>query len=283
MEIGIGLPAAISGVEGDALLEWARAAEQRGFSTVGTLDRLVYDNYDSLTTLAAAAAVTSTIRLTTSIVLGPLHSNHALFAKQAATLDRLSGGRLVLGIAVGGRPDDYAESGIDFHRRGRDLDALLTRALAIWQDAAPDIGPATTDMGPTVILGGNAPAAFARMARFGIGWIAGGGGPDAFRDGAATARQAWADAGREGSPRLLGLAYFSLGRDAEAHAERYLKHYYAFAGPYADRVAAGALTTPEDVRERIVQMTDAGCDELIIFPCSAGLDQVELLAGASLK
>lgn len=283
MEIGIGLPAAISGVDGDTLLEWARAAEQRGFSTLGTLDRLVYDNYDSLTTLAAAAAVTSTIRLTTSILLGPLHSNHALFAKQAATLDRLSGGRLVLGIAVGGRPDDYSESGLDFSRRGRDLDALLTRAQTIWENGKAGIGPPTTDLGPTVLVGGNAPAAFRRMAEFGRGWISGGGGPDAFRDGASAARKTWADAGREGSPRLLALAYFALGKDGDAKAERYLKHYYAFAGPYAERVAAGALTSAEAVRERIVQMTDAGCDELLMFPCSAGLDQVELLAEASLK
>jgi alkanesulfonate monooxygenase SsuD/methylene tetrahydromethanopterin reductase-like flavin-dependent oxidoreductase (luciferase family) len=283
MEIGIGLPGAISGVDGRTLIEWARNAEQRGFSTLGIIDRLVYDNYEPLATLAAAGAVTDRIRLTTSILLGPLRTNHALFAKQAATIDRLSGGRLVLGIAVGGREDDFTESRIDFHQRGRDLEALLRRATSIWRNGVAGIGPATTRGHPTVIIGGNSPASLRRMATYGAGWIAGGGGTDAFRDGASAAREAWADAGREGSPRLLSLAYFSLGHDAGAKADRYLKHYYAFAGPYAERVAAGALRTPAAVRERISEMADAGCDELILFPCSSELDQVELLADVSLK
>ena len=154
MEIGIGLPAAVPGVDGETLVEWARRAERRGFSTLGTIDRLVYDNYEPLATLAAAAAVTSTIRLTTSILLGPLRSNHALFAKQAATIDRLSNGRLVVGIAVGGREDDYTASELDFHRRGRELDALLARATSIWRDPQADIGPATTGSGPRLVLGG---------------------------------------------------------------------------------------------------------------------------------
>jgi alkanesulfonate monooxygenase SsuD/methylene tetrahydromethanopterin reductase-like flavin-dependent oxidoreductase (luciferase family) len=122
-----------------------------------------------------------------------------------------------------------------------------------------------------------------RMARYGAGWIAGGGGPDAFRRGAAAAREAWDDAGRDGAPRLLGLAYFALGADGPDDAREYLGDYYAFAGPYADRVAAGALTSEGAVRERIAQMSEVGCDELILFPCSADPDQVELLADASLK
>jgi alkanesulfonate monooxygenase SsuD/methylene tetrahydromethanopterin reductase-like flavin-dependent oxidoreductase (luciferase family) len=283
MEIGIGLPAAVPGVDGETLVEWARRAERRGFSTLGTIDRLVYDNYEPLATLAAAAAVTSTIRLTTSILLGPLRSNHALFAKQAATIDRLSNGRLVVGIAVGGREDDYTASELDFHRRGRELDALLARATSIWRDPQADIGPATTCSGPRLVLGGSAPAVLRRMARYGDGWILGAGGADAFREGASAARQAWDEAGRDGAPRLLALGYFALGDGAADHARDYLGHYYAFAGPYAERVAAGALTTPDAVRERIAQMSDAGCDELILFPCSADSNQVELLADASLK
>lgn len=283
MEIGVGLPAAIAGVDAEALLEWARRGESRGFSTLGVLDRLVYGNYEPLATLAAAAAVTQRIRLTTSILLGPLHSNHALFAKQAATIDRLANGRLVLGIAVGGREDDFAESGVDFHQRGRELDALLERSLSVWRNGSAGIGPAVTGTGPQVLLGGTAPAAMRRMARFGAGWVMGGGGPDAFREGAAAARAAWEKAGRDGAPRLLSLGYFALGPDGATHARDYLGDYYAFAGPYAERVAAAAMTTEEAVRERIEQMSDAGCDELILFPCNADPDQVELLADASLK
>ena len=121
MEIGIGLPAAIAGVEGQTLLDWARRAEVRGFSTLAAIDRVAYGNYEPLVALAAAAAVTERIRLTTSILLAPVRSNHTLFAKQAASVDRLSNGRLVLGVGVGRREDDYTECGLDFHARGREL------------------------------------------------------------------------------------------------------------------------------------------------------------------
>ncbi len=282
MDIGIGLPGTIAGVEGPTVLEWARRGEARGFSTLGALDRIVYGNYDPLTQLAAAAAVTERIRLTTSILIAPLHSNHALFAKQTAGLDRLSGGRLVLALAVGGREDDYVESGIDFSRRGAEMDRLLDRARAVWGgESDPAIGPAPARAGgPQLVFGGQAPAAMRRMAKHGTGWIAGGGGPDLFKQGAAAAREAWAAAGREGKPRLLGLGYFSLGEGAEQAAQSYLRDYYAFAGPYAERVAAGALTSAEQVAERVRGMDDAGCDELILFPCRPDAGQVDLLAEA---
>lgn len=94
------------------MVECARRAEEANLSTVGTIGRLVYPNYDDLIDLAAAAAVTERIRLASSILIAPLHANTALLAKQAASLDRLSGGRLVLGVGLGGRNDDYVASGL---------------------------------------------------------------------------------------------------------------------------------------------------------------------------
>ena len=122
MDIGIGLPTTIPGTEGRTLVDWARHAEEAGFSTLGTIGRLVYPNYEELIALSAAAAVTSRIRLTTSVLLAPLYTNFALLAKQAASLDRLSGGRLVLGMGLGGRDDDFAASGVSTQGRGRRLD-----------------------------------------------------------------------------------------------------------------------------------------------------------------
>jgi alkanesulfonate monooxygenase SsuD/methylene tetrahydromethanopterin reductase-like flavin-dependent oxidoreductase (luciferase family) len=163
LKIGIALPTALAGVDGPTLLEWSRRAESLGFSTLAVPDRLVYDSFDPLTALTAAAAVTARISLATSVLLAPLHTNHAGFAKQVASLDRLAGGRLVLGLGTGPREDDFAASGVDFRRRGADLDRLLDRAATIWRDSALGIGPApATPGGPPLLFGGFVPAAFRR-------------------------------------------------------------------------------------------------------------------------
>ena len=279
MEIGIGLPATIPGVEGTALLEWARRADAGGFSTLGVVDRLAYPNYEPLIALTAAAAVTTRIRLTTSILLAPLRSNAALFAKQAASLDRLSGGRLVLGLAPGGREDDYRQSGLEFDLRGAELDDLLERVTTIWRDDPPPVGPAPAQPGgPPLVFGGTSHAAYRRMARYGAGWIAGGGGPELFEAGADRAREVWQARGRPGAPRLLALAYFALGPGARDAADRYLHHYYAFLGPIVDQIAAGALVDASQIEDQVEAFAAAGCDELILLPCDPDPAQVDLLA-----
>ncbi len=96
----------------------ARRADAAPFSTLGLLDRLVFDNPEPLVTLAALAGATSRIRLQAEVLIAPQH-NTALLAKQTATLDRLSGGRFTLGIGIGGREDDCRAAGIDLRRRGR--------------------------------------------------------------------------------------------------------------------------------------------------------------------
>src|SRR4051812_44157410 len=143
MDVGIGLPNAVRGVDRSGIVDWARRAEEAGFSSLGTIDRIAYPNFESLISLAAAAAVTEKIRLVTDILIEPLRTNTALFAKQAATIDQLSGGRLVLGLAVGGREDDYTESKVDFHTRGKAFDAHLAELNDIWAGGT-SVGPETT-------------------------------------------------------------------------------------------------------------------------------------------
>jgi alkanesulfonate monooxygenase SsuD/methylene tetrahydromethanopterin reductase-like flavin-dependent oxidoreductase (luciferase family) len=281
MDVGIGLPATISGVEGGQLIEWAKRAEARGFSSLGTIDRIVYGNYEPLIALAAAAAVTERIRLTTAILIAPYRGSAAVVAKQAASLDRLSGGRFTLGAAVGGREDDYEAAGVDFHRRGRKFDDMLATWKRVWDgDSFGFAGPIGPSGRPKLVIGGTAPAAFRRAATYGDGWIAGGGGPDAFAQGAEQMRAAWREAGRDGEPALISLAYYALGDRAQDAANAYLKDYYGFLGEIADMIAASAATDADTVRQYVQAFTDAGCDELIMFPCDPHPDQVDLLAEA---
>ena len=285
MDIGIGLPNTIPGTEGQELIDWARLAEDSGFSTLGTIGRLVYPTYDELIALTAAAAVTSRIRLTTSVLLGPLHTNTALLAKQASSLDRISAGRLVLGIALGGRDDDYSVSGVPTQGKGRRLDEQLAEMKEIWSGKSYGVGGAigpkpVRDGGPELILGGSTQAGFERVARLADGWIMGGGTPDMFAQAAEAVDAAWQNAGRPGRPRKLSLAYFALGPDARAQADAYLLRYYGFLGDMARQIAASAAISAEMVTAYAAAFESSGCDELIFIPTASHPDQVRLLAEA---
>jgi len=283
MDVGIGLPATIPGVQREHVLDWARRAEARGFSSLGTIDRIVYGNYEPLIALAAAAAVTERIRLATTILIAPYRANAALLAKQAATVDHLSGGRLVLGMAVGGREDDYEASGVPFNTRGRRFDAMLEEMQRVWDGEqfgdAGGIGPQPPRGRPTVVMGGSVDAAYRRSAQY-DGWIMGGGTPDMFREGAEQLGSAWRAAGRDGVPQTMALAYFALGDRARDAAETYLLDYYGFLGDFAGQVAASAATDAQTVRGYVDAFAAAGCGELVLFPCDPDPAQVDLLADA---
>jgi alkanesulfonate monooxygenase SsuD/methylene tetrahydromethanopterin reductase-like flavin-dependent oxidoreductase (luciferase family) len=279
MDFGIGLPALRPDPD-LSIADWARRAEERGFATLGTIDRVVYDNYEPLTALAVAAGATSRIRLTTAVLLAPLHANHALFAKSAATLDCLSGGRLVLGLGSGSREDDFSASGVDFRRRGKLLDALLEQATRQWQDRS-GIGPhPATAGGPPLLFGEFTEPTLRRMIAYGCGWIGDRSGVANFRVFLPQVRQAWQGAGKEGAPRVVATANFALGPDAGQRLRTRILDYYAWVPFYAQQSAEAGLTTPGQVAREVAAYQEAGCDELILFPNGGGLEQVDLLADA---
>lgn len=277
MQVGIGLPNTLSGVDGKFMLQWAIQADQGPFSSLGVFDRMVYDCYEPMTTLAAAAAVTQRIRLATTILISPLR-NTGVLAKAAATVDALSGGRLVLGLAVGARREDYEAVKADYHSRGKTIAQQLASLRDYWEDEA--IGPKTArPHGPEIILGGSSDMTFARVARYANGYIHGGGPPRAFAKAAEKARAAWTDAGRPGQPRLWAQGYYALGDDALREAgANYLRHYYAFTGPFAEKIAEGLLTTPQAINQFVRGYEDAGCHELVLYPTLPDLDQLQRLA-----
>jgi alkanesulfonate monooxygenase SsuD/methylene tetrahydromethanopterin reductase-like flavin-dependent oxidoreductase (luciferase family) len=282
MRIGIGLPNPIPGLHGETLLEWARRAEQRGFTAFGTIGRVAYPSYDELIALSAAAAVTERMELISNILLGSTR-NPVLLAKEAASLDQISGGRFILGLGVGGRPDDFAASGTSFGDRGRRLDRALEVMHRAWNGEAVEgaqkpVAPRPTRVGGVpILMGGTSDMAVKRAVEWGIGWTAGGGGADRAAGVIERVRKAWDDAGREGEPRIVCLEYFALGSEAEERGGRYLSDYYGNFGPM---ITAAMPKSPEEIRDRMKRFEDIGTETLIFDPTIGEIDQVEMLADA---
>jgi alkanesulfonate monooxygenase SsuD/methylene tetrahydromethanopterin reductase-like flavin-dependent oxidoreductase (luciferase family) len=281
MEIGIGLPTPIPGVTGVQLLEWAQRAEEVGFASVSTTDRFVYPNHDSLAALAAVAGATTRIKLVTNILLAPIYPA-VLLAKTAATIQQISEGRLTLGVAPGNREDDFLAVDGDFHTRGRDLDAVVDVLLRAWQ--GEPVAGGDNPICPTpehattipILFGGHGEPAFRRTVDRGAGWSAGGTPPEIVAPIVERITKGWADAGREGEPRLAQLSYYALGADDDSRA--FLKDYYRYRGEFAEETAEFAVRTPAAVRDVVSAFEDLGMTEFYFEPTTGSLDQVDRLA-----
>ena len=282
MKIGIGLPATIPGVSGERILEWAKKADAGPFSSFGIIDRIAYSNYEALITLAAVAGATQRVRLMPSVLLAPVR-NTGVLAKQAATLDAISGGRLTLGLGIGGREDDYRAAPASFNDRGKRFGEQLAQMKRIWsgQSAGEGVGPVgpppSQAGGPEILIGGFAPAAVRRAGRLADGFLSPA-PPDATTQLYSAVEEAWKTAGRAGKPRLVCATYYALGPNTEDRGRAYVRDYYAFMGPGAENAAQGVLTTPEAIRDALQRYSDIGTDEFILWPSVTDLDQVDRLA-----
>lgn len=285
MKVAIGLPNAVAGTTGEQLVGFARRAEERGFSSLGTIDRIVYDNHDPFAALGAAAAVTDRIGLATTVCIAPPRASASVVAKQALTVQAISGGRLTLGMGLGGRDEDYEATGVPTKGKGKRFDDLLTAVQKVFAGAEfgfdGAIGPrAGAEPPPPIVIGGGTDAAFRRASRF-DGWISGGGSAEMFLEAANEVRAAWADAGRNGEPYLAALTYFSLGPDAQRNAEQKLGRYYRnFGDELVTMMVEDAAKDCDAVAERAAAFERAGCDELFFFPADGDPQQADLLADA---
>lgn len=269
MRIGIGLPAAVPGIDMAVVGRWAVEAERAGFASVGVIDRLIYDNLDPLTALAAAAC-TSQVELLSTVVNVCWRGNAVLLAKQLSSVDRLSAGRLTAGLGMGGWPADYAASDVPLAGRGALFETMLATMRQTWE---------ATDVSPKILLAGTVPASFARAATaMSEGWVAPLFGLSMLREGVAAVRHAWTEAGRDGGPRIVTGRYFSLGPRAGVAADEYVRHYY---GPdYFDYARPDTLTGAEQIHEELQRLSEAGCTDVLLFPCVGEIEQVGLLAEA---
>jgi alkanesulfonate monooxygenase SsuD/methylene tetrahydromethanopterin reductase-like flavin-dependent oxidoreductase (luciferase family) len=284
VKVGIGLPLAVPGRDAAATVRWAAESERLGFHSLGSIDRLVFDNLEPLVALAAAAAVTERVGLVTAVLNVGWRNNATLLAKQLATLDQISGGRLTAGMALGAWPDDYEVSGAPFAGRGKGFEQALSAMRRVWDGGVTSVSgpmPKLSEGRPEVLLGGFVPVSYERVARLADGWVAPSFSQDIMVAGIAAVREEWAKAGRSGAPRFLTERYFSLGSDAAAQRDHYVSAYYGdSAGEYFDTIRADSIIDDSQLRSQLTVLAEAGIDEVVLLPCSDSLDQIGLLADA---
>lgn len=283
MRIGVGLNATIPGVSGADILGWARRADEAGLSSLGVIDRMTYPNHEPVATLAGVAGVTERIRLTTTVLVAP-QRNPGILAKQAATIHSLSGGRLTLGLGIGGRQTDYdaAETGIDFSDRAEVVEHQIRLMRRVFAGEPPAEGldpmgpPVDEDGGPEILYGGYSDVAAQRAGRMADGFIAGNLPPEKARGFYDVARDTWEAEGRDGRPRFVLCGYWALGDDETLERGRdYLRHYYGFREGMAERAAGSMLASEDELRERFEAAQEAGIDELILWPAVPDLEQLD--------
>ena len=284
MRIAIGLPSRIPAASGELMLEWATRAEQGPFSSLVVTDRVVSQSLEPLSVLALAAGATRRIRLMTSVVIGPTRET-TLLARQAATIDVVSNGRLTLGIGIGVRANDYLATSFEFHRRGKRVEEQLPILRRLWSgeplsNDVGEIGPVSPRPGgPELLIGGYVPAIARRIAKWGDGYMAPGGGePAAMLKMWREIEQAWQQAGRSGKPRWVGASYFALGPNAIDHATRYINANYGYNPELAAKRLRTLPASTAAVQDAIQRQADMGVDEFILRPCAEDLDQMDLLA-----
>lgn len=284
MKLGIGLPNTMAiEVDRTLMLEWARLADAAGFEVLGTIDKPNYDSWDPLTTLAGVAGVTERIGLATTIMQLP-NRNEVLVAKQSAVVDQLSDGRLTLGLAQGGREDDYELFGASFDGRSVAFERNVGRIREIWADARRSdhdhgvLGPAPVqDPGPPIWVGANQPKAIERAVRIADGYLFGTAGSQAMAEYAPAIREQFAANGKPDAV-VAGLAYVGVGDDPQAALDEAAHHVLRYYGQLWTEPANLIHHGPAaKIADEVAAYADA-VDVLIMFPEIPRLDQVVQLA-----
>jgi len=267
------------------LLAWCRGIDEGPWSSLAVPERVTFTSHALTVQLSAAAALTERVRLWTTLVVLPAH-DAVQTAKDLASVDRLSDGRLTVGVGVGGREQDYRAIGGDFTRRWQRMDEQVAEMRRIWAQEPPFEGadpvgpPPVQDGGPPFAAGVVGPKALARAAK----WAVGVDDPSAITavDAAALAGQrqkvvdAWKEAGREEAPHFSASLWYALGPDAKQQLGDYVFNYMKiFDEGFARQLAETApVHSPAALREAMDAAREAGCDEFFLVPTTA--DPAEL-------
>lgn len=294
MKLGMTMPVMEPALDAQTLESWARAIDEGPFSSLSFGERMAFDNPETLTLLGAVAAWTKRVEVITTVVVPQLH-NPVMLAKGLATADLLTGGRLTVGLGVGGRHEDYRAAGADPSTQR--MSELADRALTmkrVWSgekvtDAVLPVGPTPLQPGgPPFLVGTLGP----RTMRSAVTWADGLAGVtmdldiDAVTELFDVARDAWREAGRS-EPRLITSTWFAIDDgdgSAKEQMTRHIRRYMNWLP--ADLVESFAGTvgfagTVAELRELRSKVADTGADEFILIPTSSDLGQLHAAAEAA--
>lgn len=270
----------------EELLAWCRAVDEGPWASLAVPERVTYTSHAMTVQLAAAAALTERVRLWTTIIILPMHSPVQV-AKDMASVDRISDGRLTVGVGVGGREHDYRALGAGFERRWQRMDDAVDVMRDVWAgkppfEGADPVGPPPLQVGgPPLVAGVIGPKAMARAAQ----WASGVDDsttitridPDIFAGQVERIRKTWVDAGRTDAPHISASLWYSIGDGAEDRLRGYAYDYLKVLGEdFATAMAASAeCFTGQALRDAVTAARDAGCDELFLVPTTADVGSLQ--------
>ena len=267
------------------LLAWCASVDAGPWASLAVPERVTYTSHALVPQLAAAAALTERVRLWTTIVILPAHSPVQV-AKDMASVDQLSGGRLTVGVGVGGREADYQALGAPFTKRWQRMDEAVATMRSIWSgeppfEGADPVGPPPVQPGgPPIVAGVMGPKALARAAKWAAGVDDGStvtGNVDTLAANVDRIRAAWKDAGRTEKPHVSASLWYGLGDGAAERVRDYAYSYLSIFGPEIAKMMADAATvnSPAALRDAIDGAAAAGCDEMFLVPTTTDVTELD--------
>ncbi|OBG88044.1 luciferase [Mycobacterium sp. E136] len=277
-------------LDAKTLETWARVIDEGPFSSLCWGERIAFDNPHSLTLLGALAAWTERVRLVTTVIVPQLH-DPVMLAKALATGDMLCGGRLTVGLGVGGREEDYRAVGADptgqTMRGMADRVAVMRRVWAgekVTESVLP-VGPVPVQPdGPKLLVGTIGPKTVRSAARWADGLAGTTLDLDVDRQNELfdVARTAWAEAGKP-APHLATSFWFAIGEGEQPREQvhRHLRRYMNWIpGDIVDAMAptTGWAGTEQELIDVLSRFKDIGTDEIHLIPTSSDIEQVRRVA-----
>ena len=286
MKIGMNIPSMVPGMTRDDVLAWCKGIDEGPYSSLAVGERINFPNHAAMVTLSVAAAVTVRVPIMSYVLIMPMH-NEVNRAKELATIDIISNGRLCLGVGAGAREEDYQAVGAVFgKRRLSQLEEQIATMKRVWAGEMVVEGPLRPvepaplqPGGPEILVASLSEPAIKHVSRWADGLAGFSFAPsiDEINQAFDRARASWKEAGREKPPRLVTSFWFALGGDARSQLDNYLTRYLNFFGEgVAEKLAKTvSCDSPQGLRDMLRRIEDTGADEVSLVPTTRDVSELD--------